>query len=194
MSEPCVPRSFPPTADDASGSPGAVALAKRLEAWAAAEGRALNPDRDMVLDLAAGLLVNEDRYGYMVCPCREGDGRLSRDLDIICPCDYRDPDIAELGTCYCGLYVSDTVARGEAKAGSIAERRAAAAEIEARVAAYAPADLGLRSPAAAAPLPIWRCGVCGFLCERAAPPLHCPVCLEGQDEFASEPERVGWRA
>jgi ferredoxin-thioredoxin reductase catalytic chain len=194
MSEPCVPRSF--AADDVDDSPSdraAVELVKRLEAWAAAEGRALNPDGDMVLDLAAGLLTNEGRYGYMICPCREGDGRLSRDLDIICPCDYRDRDVDEFGTCFCGLYVSEAVARGEAKAGSIEERRADAAEIDARVAAYSAAELGLRSPASTEPLPVWRCGVCGYLCERAAPPLHCPICLEGQDRFVPGSERVAWR-
>lgn len=194
MSETCVPRSIETTAveDDPSGR-AAADFARQLEAWAAAEGRALNPDREMVLDLAAGLLVNEGRYGYMVCPCREGDGRLSRDLDIICPCDYRDLDLAELGTCFCGLYVSDAVARGEAKAGSIPERRVDAAEVEARAAAFSAAELGQRSPAATEPLPTWRCTVCGYLCERAAPPLHCPLCLEGQDRFEPGPERAAWR-
>jgi ferredoxin-thioredoxin reductase catalytic subunit len=29
-----------------------------------------------------------------------------KDADIICPCVYRDPDIKEFGSCFCGLYVS----------------------------------------------------------------------------------------
>ena len=28
------------------------------------------------------------------------------DRDIICPCVYREPDVAEYGSCYCNLYVS----------------------------------------------------------------------------------------
>ena len=46
MSEPCVPRSFAAADDEDDQSRGAaVELAKQLEAWAAAEGVALNPDR-----------------------------------------------------------------------------------------------------------------------------------------------------
>jgi ferredoxin-thioredoxin reductase catalytic chain len=28
------------------------------------------------------------------------------DKDIICPCVYRENDMKEYGSCYCGLYVS----------------------------------------------------------------------------------------
>ena len=53
-----------------------------------------------------GLLTNEERYGYRSCPCRLASGEKESDRDIVCPCDYRDPDIEEFGNCYCGLYVS----------------------------------------------------------------------------------------
>ena len=43
----------------------------------------------------------------MACPCRLADGKQEQDKDIICPCDYRQPDVDEFGTCYCGLYVSE---------------------------------------------------------------------------------------
>jgi ferredoxin-thioredoxin reductase catalytic chain len=59
-----------------------------------------NPDQEFTLDLMRGLLANEDRYGYRSCPCRMASGERARDLDIICPCDYRDPDLSEFGTCY----------------------------------------------------------------------------------------------
>ncbi|MEM3551946.1 MAG: ferredoxin-thioredoxin reductase catalytic domain-containing protein [Candidatus Bathyarchaeia archaeon] len=39
------------------------------------------------------------------CPCRLASGILELDRDIICPCDYRDLDVAEFGACYRGLYV-----------------------------------------------------------------------------------------
>ena len=45
------------------------------------------------------------------------------DLDIICPCDYRDADLAEYGTCFCALYVSQDVVDGKRKATRIPERR-----------------------------------------------------------------------
>ena len=27
-------------------------------------------------------------------------GKKEEDLDIICPCDYRDPDVSQYGACY----------------------------------------------------------------------------------------------
>ena len=50
--------------------------------------------------------MNEKRYGYWACPCRLASGKREKDLDIICPCDYRDDDLNEFGCCYCSLYVS----------------------------------------------------------------------------------------
>ena len=56
-----------------------------------------------------GLKTNEERYGYPFCPCRLATGKLDIDRDIICPCDYRDPDVAQYGACYCRLYVTKAV-------------------------------------------------------------------------------------
>ena len=75
--------------------------------------------------LVEGLLVNEDRYGYWACPCRLAAGVKELDLDIICPCDYRDADVDEWGACYCALYVSQDVLVGKAEAHAIPERRPA---------------------------------------------------------------------
>ena len=69
----------------------------------------LNPDVEFTKELVKGLLTNEKRHGYRACPCRLACGDKQQDLDIICPCDYRDADIADYGTCYCGLYVSQAV-------------------------------------------------------------------------------------
>lgn len=57
-------------------------------------------------ELIEGLLVNKERYGYMCCPCRLASGDREADKDIICPCDYREEDVKEYGSCYCALYVS----------------------------------------------------------------------------------------
>lgn len=72
----------------------------RLEREAEEGGYHLNPDREMTLMLAEGLLANKERYGYLLCPCRLGEGEMEKDLDIICPCDYRDADLDEYGQCY----------------------------------------------------------------------------------------------
>jgi ferredoxin-thioredoxin reductase catalytic subunit len=63
-------------------------------------GYYLNPDVDFTKQLVRGLLINEKRYGYQSCPCRFASGNREEDLDIICPCDYRDPDLDEYSTCY----------------------------------------------------------------------------------------------
>ena len=75
-------------------------------------GYRFNPDAEFTKNLVRGLLRNQQRYGYRSCPCRLATGKKDDDLDIICPCDYRDADVAEFGACYCALYVSDAIARG----------------------------------------------------------------------------------
>jgi len=98
-------------------------LFTRLDAEAESGGYHLNPDRKFTLGLIEGMLVNERRYGYWACPCRLASGVKKEDLDIICPCDYRDADVSEYGACYCGLYVSQDVVDGKRKATRIPERR-----------------------------------------------------------------------
>lgn len=69
-------------------------------------GYFFNRDKETVFELLDGLLVNKERYGFMSCPCRLASGDYEKDKDIICPCAYREPDVKEYGSCYCGLYVS----------------------------------------------------------------------------------------
>ena len=152
-------------------------LFEKLDADAEQGGYHLNPDTEFTKELVDGLVVNEKRYGYQCCPCRlAGDSRVD-DLDIICPCDYRDPDLEEFDACYCGLYVSQAVVDGEKKIKRIPERRPAP---EDRVKNDA-------TEAQAAPLslayPVWRCKVCGYLCARDNPPGVCPVCKATKDRF-----------
>jgi ferredoxin-thioredoxin reductase catalytic chain len=71
-----------------------------MKADAESGGYHLNPDVDFTKDLVRGILVNDRRYGYGNCPCRLASGNKEEDLDIICPCDYRDADVSEFGTCY----------------------------------------------------------------------------------------------
>ncbi len=73
---------------------------KRLNKDAEDGGYHLNPDADFTRDLVKGLITNEGRYGYPACPCRLASGNKEEDLDIICPCDYRDADVAGYGACY----------------------------------------------------------------------------------------------
>jgi ferredoxin-thioredoxin reductase catalytic chain len=70
------------------------------------KGFSFNQDKSRVFDLLQGQLTNKSRYGYMCCPCRLAAEDQERDKDIICPCVYREADVAEYGSCYCNLYVS----------------------------------------------------------------------------------------
>ncbi|MCZ7665503.1 MAG: ferredoxin:thioredoxin reductase [Thermoleophilia bacterium] len=100
-----------------------TALLERLKPRQEAQGYFFNPDRRMLMDLLAGLLVNRERYGYMSCPCRLASGDRGHDRDIICPCDYREADVAEYGACYCALYVSRARRDGQAPELTVPERR-----------------------------------------------------------------------
>jgi len=75
-------------------------LYDKLKKGAEAGGYHLNPDAEMTKALVKGLLTNEKRYGYQACPCRLASGRKEEDLDIVCPCDYRDADVVEFDACY----------------------------------------------------------------------------------------------
>jgi ferredoxin-thioredoxin reductase catalytic subunit len=98
-------------------------LRKKLDKEAEEAGYHLNPNLELTKQLLRGILINQKRYGYGSCPCRLASGVKKEDLDIICPCDYRDPDLGQFGTCFCGLYVSEEVVKGKKKIGSIPERR-----------------------------------------------------------------------
>jgi len=159
-------------------------LCKRLDKEAMAGGYNLNPDTDHTKGLVKSLLINEKRYGYWACPCRLAEGEKDEDLDIICPCDYRDQDINEYDTCYCGLYVSKDIVEGKKELTSISERRP---ERNKRL-QFKPNTLqSMQESKLKGDYPLWRCRVCGYLCARDKPPGICPICKAKKDRF----ERYG---
>ena len=145
-------------------------------------GYFLNQDTALVLDLVRGLCTNQERYGFEACPCRFCIGPREQNLDIICPCFYRDEDLAEFGSCFCGLFVSKDVADGTQRVPeTVPERRD-------------PTDIfSVRGKNHNKPLksisiekntyPVYRCRVCGYLCARKNPPDPCPICGADQDRF-----------
>jgi ferredoxin-thioredoxin reductase catalytic subunit/rubredoxin len=149
-------------------------LFRKLDADAESAGYHLNPDTEFTKVLVESLLVNESRYGYQACPCRLASGDKDDDLDIICPCDYRDADLDEYGACYCALYVSEDIKEGRSKAEAIPERRPVEREERSKPVDAAPAGLAY---------PVWRCKVCGYLAARDEPPPVCPVCKAKKDRF-----------
>ena len=153
---------------------------QRLKKEADEGGYFLNPDASFAKELVEGLLVNEARYGYPSCPCRLASGNREEDRDIVCPCDYRDPDLSDYGCCYCGLYVSKDIYEGIKKAHSIPERRPTP-EKRMEQKKETGGELGAGVKLA---YPVWRCDVCGYICARENPPEICPVCKAKKDRFS----------
>jgi ferredoxin-thioredoxin reductase catalytic subunit/glutaredoxin len=98
-------------------------LFEKLKTINEKKGYYFNANRERTFELLRGLLVNKDRYGYMACPCRLAAGSRDADKDIVCPCNYREPDVKEYGACYCGLYVSDDWNAGKLERVVVPERR-----------------------------------------------------------------------
>lgn len=168
---------------DCDRDPKVCDLYKRLKKTAGNGGYNLNPDMEMTLDLVEGLQANIDRYGYMACPCRLADGKRDLDIDIICPCDYRDIDLAEFGTCFCALYVDDKILNGEKKIKSIPDRREADKNLKISADSENISSSKNQTNPVNLPYPVFRCKVCGYLCANNQPPGKCPICKADKDRF-----------
>jgi len=167
---------------------------RKVEADARTHGYYLNPDPDTLRNLLQGLKENEERYGYQSCPCRLASGVLEFDRDIICPCDYRDPDVAEYGTCYCSLFVRKDVYEGKTPLNPIPERRPVNKQMRVFGAVPQRDDLktGSEIPVAGGEKvehvtvakKLWYCKQCGYVVFREDPPYVCPICKAKREMFA----------
>ena len=163
---------------------------KRAELDAKTRGYHLNPNPDFLKDLIEGLKQNEDRYSYPSCPCRLASGNFELDRDIICPCDYRDPDVEEFGTCYCALYVKEDVFKGETQIQPIPERRPGEKQKRAYEALAETPEKPSAIKATGATqekqeikLKLWYCKQCGYVVFREEPPYVCPICRAKKEVF-----------
>jgi ferredoxin-thioredoxin reductase catalytic chain len=167
---------------------------QRAEADARTYGYFLNPDSDFLQDLLEGLKRNEERYGYPSCPCRLASGKLEYDRDIICPCDYRDPDVAQHGTCYCALYVRKDLYDGKTPILPVPERRpkekqdraygvTEATSTDVRV-EKVPRQLAVSEHPSIVKKKLWYCKQCGYVVFREDPPYVCPICKAKREMFA----------
>ena len=71
----------------------------------------LNPDEEHVDTIIKGVLLNEKKFGLKLCPCRLRDGTRKKDLELICPCNFKthstwlnSPE-GRKPMCWCGLFV-----------------------------------------------------------------------------------------
>lgn len=168
---------------------------RRAEADAKTYGYFLTPQPELLQGFLEGLKTNEDRYGYPLCPCRLSSGNFEYDRDIICPCDYRDPDIAQYGSCYCRLYVNKQVYESK-NLPEVPERR----PIEKQQRAYGtqptikqvvpqseqekPATAQTPKQQATIKKKLWYCKQCGYVVFREDPPDICPICKAKKEMFA----------
>ena len=160
----------------------------RAQADAQTYGYHLTPDHELLEGLLEGLKTNEERYGYPSCPCRLASGKFEYDRDIICPCDYRDPDALEFGACYCRLYVNDKVFESK-ELPTVPERRpiekqSKSYETAAETAPPAEAKKEETKPVAASKEKLWYCKQCGYVVFRDDPPYVCPICKAKKEMFA----------
>ena len=154
------------------------ALFNKLDADARKFGYFLNPDTLFTMELIEGLIENQNRFGHLACPCRLADGVKEEDLDIICPCDYRDADLEDFGACYCALYVSKDIAQGKAQAEPLPDRRPTKRDERPQFQGQSGGK-----PDSELSHPVWRCRVCGYLAAREEPPGVCPICKATKERF-----------
>lgn len=164
------------------------AVRRRAENDAKANGYFLASDKELLDDLLSGLLKNEERYGYPLCPCRLAAEKLELDRDIICPCDYRDPDVSEYGQCYCGLYVSKDVYEKKTPTHPIPERRPTKKQDRAYKLSdeYKTTETPCKASAkqsSEVKMKLYYCKQCGYVCFREEPPYVCPVCKAKKEMF-----------
>jgi len=156
---------------------------RRAQQDAKSRGIRLTPDEKLLQSLLEGLKTNEERYGYPSCPCRMASGDFETDRDIICPCDYRDPDVAEYGCCYCSLYVDDEMYEGKKQARAIPERRpydkqmAALGLVEKETEAETMGEMKKSNKK------LLYCKQCGYVVFSEDPPYVCPICKAKREMF-----------
>ena len=149
----------------------------RAELDARSRGMYLTPDEELLKDLFLGLKENEERYGYPSCPCRIASGNFELDRDIICPCDYRDPDVKEYGTCYCCLYVNKDVSEEKQEPGPIPERRPLDKQMK---------SLEYEETEEITPQRhLFYCKQCGYVVYREDSPYMCPICRAKKEMFGT---------
>jgi ferredoxin-thioredoxin reductase catalytic subunit len=169
---------------------------KRAENDAKNYGYYLTPDKESLNDLLEGLAKNTERYGYGSCPCRLASGNFELDRDIICPCDYRDPDLAEFGYCYCALYVRKDIYEGKTPIQPIPERRPKEKQARAYAVTFELESTGEKPPQeteekkekspelSKIEMKMWYCKQCGYVCYREDPPYICPICRARREIFS----------
>lgn len=75
-----------------------------MKRYAEKQGYQLNPHRMYLTNLTIWLEENKRLYSQQICPCFEASGDPSLDKKLVCPCTFCADDIAQHGSCHCGLF------------------------------------------------------------------------------------------
>ena len=156
---------------------------KRAQQDAKSRGIHLTPDEKLLQDLLEGMKTNEERYDYPSCPCRMASGDFETDRDIICPCDYRDPDITKYGCCYCSLYVDDETHEGKKQAHAIPERRPYDKQMTALGLIEKETQEETIGEMMKSSRKLLYCKQCGYVVFSEDPPYVCPICKANREMF-----------
>jgi ferredoxin-thioredoxin reductase catalytic chain len=116
-------------------------------------------------------------------------GDFELDRDIICPCDYRDPDVLEYGACYCCLFV-DKESHERRKTNPIPERRPKERQL-ASLEAFTSSGTTLEPSKAESKRELFYCRQCGYMVYRDEPPYVCPICKARREFFSRVPLKTG---
>lgn len=92
---------------------------KKHDTWvkkfAKTRGYRVNPNWMMYTNLLLWLVESEESFGERYCPCFEPSDDISLNKDLVCPCKFIEQDIAEKGTCHCGLFGRNDLTNKEFK-------------------------------------------------------------------------------
>ncbi len=75
-----------------------------IRRFAEKRGYRVNPHWMMYTNLRLWLVESEDAFGRRYCPCFEPSDDEELNRALVCPCRFIEDDMAEKGTCHCGLF------------------------------------------------------------------------------------------
>ncbi len=79
---------------------------KIWDRWTLDKNFKLNPDKIHTETATEGAIENEKKTGLKYCPCRLRTGDFEKDIDLICPCNFKIMKTwQDKGMCWCGLFV-----------------------------------------------------------------------------------------
>ncbi len=82
-------------------------LMQSAEKYAKKAGIKLNPNKEQLKSVIAGLFMRKQKFGEAYCPCRVVTNKKSKDKEIICPCVFHRGEIELQGNCRCNLFFGE---------------------------------------------------------------------------------------